>query len=161
MSEATGISAQAAADIGAWLDGHPETVSVQDVRGVPAHRGAGVDFVWRTQQATYTLQVIGDRWDDTGSFYFETHGDGQLGNAGSFFYTEAQYTFYYFVASRMLYILPMPETRQWLKPRLETFPERRMTAPAAGGEHCIMAGHFVPILAVLAAVPNIEEVQLD
>ena len=58
-------------------------------------------------------------------------------------------------------ILPMPETREWLAPRLETFPERRTTAPTAGGGSCLTVGRLVPIWTVLGSVPNIEEVQLD
>ena len=58
-------------------------------------------------------------------------------------------------------ILPMPETREWLAPRLESFPERHTTALTVGGGSHITAGRLVPILIVLGSVPNIEEVQFD
>lgn len=156
----TEIEAQAAADVKAWLTQHPETVSVDDVRSDPGQQQRGIDYLWQTSQATYTIAVTADRWEEAGQFFFEMQADEEQEIAGSFFTTTAQFVFYCFVVSTVLYILPMPDTREWFAPRAETFQERRTTTPTADGGYSVTTGRLIPIGTVLAAVPNIEEVQL-
>ena len=38
--------------------------------------------------------------------------------------SEADWLFYYFMNPRLLYLLPLPETRNWLKDNLNQFPSK-------------------------------------
>ena len=160
MNEAVGVATQAATDIEAWLRQHPETVNVRNVELDPAYQRIDVDLLWQTQAGIRTVEIKGDRWDRSGNFFFETDSNVERGTPGCFLYTEAQYIFYYFVKTRVLYILPMPETRDWFLPKLETFPERPTTTPTRDGGFYTTIGRLVPIHEVLASFPNIEVVQL-
>jgi len=160
MAEAVGVANQAATDIEAWLKANPETVDVKNVELDPAYQRIDVDLLWQTLDETYTIEIKGDRWDKSGNFFFETDSNAELGTPGCFLYTEAQYIFYYFVKTKVLYILPMPETRDWFMPLLNTFRERSTTTPTRGGSYYTTIGRLVPIREVLASVPNVETVSL-
>ncbi|MEW6499503.1 MAG: hypothetical protein AB1589_44625, partial [Cyanobacteriota bacterium] len=69
--------------------------------------------IWATQKGEVLVEVKGDRWNRTNNFFFETHSNLEKGTMGCFLYTEADWLFYYFVNTRLLYKLPMPKTRDW------------------------------------------------
>ena len=135
MNEAVGVAVQAAADVEAWLRLLPNTVGVQNVENDPAFQQRDIDLIWQTQGAAYEIEVKGDRWDKTGNFFLETHSNEERGTPGCFLYTEANYVFYYFVQTHVLYILPMPETRDWFLEQIDTFRERRTTTPVGYNAH--------------------------
>jgi hypothetical protein len=160
MDEAVRVSAQAAGDIEAWLGKQPETVHVQNVEGDPDYQRIDVDLLWNTTQGPFQVEIKGDRWDKTGNFFFETHSNKERGTPGCFLYTEAHFLFYYFVIPKILYILPMPETRTWFLQNIDAFRERPTTTSTKDGGHYTTVGRLVPIENVLASVPKVRKEQL-
>ncbi len=159
MDDATRIARRAARDIHAWLSADPRTVRVRNVEDDPAFQRIDVDLIWETRHRAYSIEIKGDRWDKTGNFFFETSSNQEKATPGCFLYTQADLVFYYFVAPRILYILPMPATRDWFLANLARFPERATTTPVGDGAYTTV-GRLVPIALVLRQVASVKKKQL-
>lgn len=159
MEDGNWVAQQAAKDIEAWLRGLKQTLRVQNVEGDPAYQRVDVDLLWTTRKRTYKVEIKGDRWHRTGNFFFETTSNAEKGTPGCFLYTEADLLFYYFLEPRILYILPMPATRQWFEANAHRFEERRTTTPAGNG-HYTTVGQLAPIRTVLREVAGVKQVRL-
>lgn len=53
MDEGVQVAQLAAKDIEAWLWGHSETISVQNVESEPAFQQIDVDLIWTTEKDSY------------------------------------------------------------------------------------------------------------
>jgi hypothetical protein len=160
MDEATRIARRAARDIYAWLSADPRTVRVRNVEDDPAFRRVDVDLICETRRRAYKIEIKGDRWHTTGNFFFETLSNREKATPGCFLYTQADFVFYYFVATRLLYILPMPTTRDWFLTNIARFPERATTTPV-GKDAYTTVGRLVPIAVVLREVAGVKKRQLS
>jgi hypothetical protein len=159
MNEATQIARRAARDLTAWLSADPRTVRVRNVEDDPEFRRADVDLIWETRRRAYKIEIKGDRLHHTGNFFFETISNREKATPGCFLYTQADFVFYYFVMTRVLYILPMPATREWFCANLARFPERATTTPV-GDDAYTTVGRLVPIEIVVREVPGVRKKQL-
>ncbi|WP_233258568.1 hypothetical protein [[Phormidium] sp. ETS-05] len=160
MQEASGVARQATADITQWLQSLPETIQLQNVENDPNYQQIDVDLLLTTTNGSYQLEIKGDRWHKTGNFFFETHSNKEKNTPGCFMYTQANYLLYYFVTPRTLYILPMPETRNWFAANIYSFRERSTTTPVYGGGHYTTVGRLVPIQTVIQEVQGVKYYQL-
>ena len=159
MADGLSVARQAAAVITAWLLSQPATLAVQNVEADPNYQRVDVDLLWQTRSKTAKIEIKGDRLHRTGNFFFETHSNREKGTPGCFLYTEADYIFYYFVTPRMLYILPMPQTRDWFLIHVERFRER-VTRTPVGREYYSTVGRLVPIHEVLHAVQYARKIAI-
>lgn len=159
MDEVLQISLLAATDIEAWLRSKPETIDVENVESDPAYQQMDVDLIWTTQTDTYKIEIKGDRWHKSRNFFFETHSNQEKGTPGCFMYTQADYLFYYFVTPRILYILPMAETRNWFVVCMNRFRESS-TRTLVGDNYYTTMGRLVPITSVMMEVPGVKRQQL-
>lgn len=105
------------------------------------------------------MEFIGDRWNKTNNFFFETHSNLEKGTPGCFMYTSADWLFYYFINTRLLYQLPMPKTRDWFGITINRFQERETTTPV-GATRYTTVGRLVPITTVMMEVPGVGWQQL-
>lgn len=165
MAEASAVEAEAVEAIVGYLRQRPGTVEVRDVRADPEYRAADVDLLWTWQDQagqlhTTRLEVKADRWHSTGNFFLETQSNKARDTPGCFLYTQADYLLYYFVGPRLLYILPMPDTRDWFLAHQDRFPERETSTPVGEGEQYLTVGRLVPIGEVVAQVPGVKTRQL-
>ncbi|MEW6496374.1 MAG: hypothetical protein AB1589_28200 [Cyanobacteriota bacterium] len=159
MNDGLEVASQAAADIDAWLCAQPETISVINVEDDPTFQSRDIDLIWTTQKGEVLVEVKGDRWNRTNNFFFETHSNLEKGTPGCFLYTEADWLFYYFVNTRLLYKLPMPKTRDWFRITMNRFRERSTTTPV-GNSHYTTVGRLVPITTVMLEVPGVVRQQM-
>jgi hypothetical protein len=155
MYDAQEVAKLAATDIEAWLRSKPETINVVNVENNPDYQCRDVDLIWTTQTGGILVEVKGDRWDRTKNFFFETHSNLEKATPGCFIYTEADWLFYYFVNTRLLYRLPMPKTREWFHITMRRFRERSTTTPVGNSYYTTM-GRLVPISTVMLEVPGIK-----
>lgn len=157
MDDASGIARDAAKDIAAWLEANEHTLSLKNVEDDPEYRRVDVDLLWQTHKQTYKVEIKGDRWHSRGNFFFETESNREKGTPGCFLYSQADLLFYYFVTPKILYILPMAETRRWFLANMARFEERLTTTAVGskGGERYTTAGRLVPIETVVAEVPGV------
>jgi len=156
MNNGMEVAKQAAVDIVSWLKKYRGTIGVANVENNPDFQKADIDLIWVSRRGADTIEIKADRWHETGNFFFETDSNKEKGTPGCFLYTEANFVFYYFVNSRALYILPMPQTREWFLANKERFEERETTTPAGDG-HYTMAGRLVPIETVVSEVPEVKQ----
>ncbi len=157
MREASAVAEAAARDIEAWLRARPKTARVENVEADPKWREADVDLLWTTTDGvTRKIEIKGDRWHQSGNFFFETHSNKERGTPGCFLYTQADWLLYYFVVPRVLYCLPMPATRAWFVADCARFRERATHTPIGNGGCYTTVGRLVPISDVLAEVPNVR-----
>lgn len=146
-SDVLSVASRASRDISDWLRRDSRTISVENVESKPEWQKIDVDLVWTTRDGTYFIEVKGDRYPLTGNFFFETHGNIERGHAGCMMYTEADFVYYYFVGTKELYVLPMPETLDWFKGNIGCFRETKLWTPV-GGSGYTTAGRLVPIKSV-------------
>jgi hypothetical protein len=159
MSDASDVARQASADVEAWLRRRPDTLDVRNVEDDPEFQRMDVDLVWTTRRRTYKIEVKGDRWHETGNFFFETLSNKEKGTPGCFMYTQADFLFYYFVVPRVLYIMPVPAARAWFTANLDRFEERETTTPV-GEDHYTTVGRLVPIQDLVREVRPMKQEQL-
>ncbi|MCT7983354.1 NERD domain-containing protein [Laspinema sp. A4] len=161
MQESTEVTDRATADITQWLQNSPRTISVQNVENDPHYRAIDVDLLVTTDRGESKLEIKGDRYHKTGNFFFETQTNQEKNTPGCFLYTEADWLCYYFVEIGLLYLLPMPQTRDWFLNHLERFPSKSTTTPIRGGGCYTTVGRLVPIDVVLQEVPEVKTYQLS
>jgi hypothetical protein len=166
MRAVSRVGKEAAVDIARWLRSLPETVAVADVEDEPSWQEVDVDLLWIYQDAnldlrTVPIEVKGDRWDASGNFFFETISNQGRGSEGCFLYTEAEFVYYYFINSHRLFILPMPQTRDWFVRHLDDFREAETSTPAGDGDFYVTVGRLVPVDRVLREVPGVREVAVE
>lgn len=160
MRESVDVSRQAARQIEAWLSARPRVLHVQNVEAEPEYQRLDIDLIVITTGGRYTVEIKGDRWHQTGNFFFETNSNQEKGTVGCFLLTAADYLFYYFVEPRRLYILPMPATRTWFEAAQERFPPRATTTAAGRGRHYTTVGRLTPVAVVMAEVSGAKLFQL-
>lgn len=151
MQDGTQVAQVAAKEIERWLRGLRQTVDVANVELDPRYQALDVDLLWTTQKRTYQVEIKGDRVEKSGNFFFETQSNAEQGTPGCILYMQADLLFYYFVNTKDLYILPMPQTRDWFLPIQNQFTERATTTPV-GDHHYTTVGRLVPIGRVMADV---------
>jgi len=145
-----------------YLNSLSETQQIISVENDPEYQKIDVDLIWKTSDNTQSfIEVKGDTYI-TGNFAFEITSNQSLNTPGCFLYTQANYIFYYFIKWKRLYILPMPETRNWFTPLLD---EYREIYPQTVNEGTRDYSHttvckLVPIQDVKAAIPKMLEIQL-
>ena len=160
MAYTTSVAKTAAADITHFLETNwPQTVAVHNVEEDPAYQEHDVDLLWTTLDRFGRLRVIpveikGDRYHQTGNFFFETISNESRNTPGCFLYTKAEWLFYYFVEIGMLYCLPMSEVRPWFEAHGGRFEERRTSTPVRDRQY-VTVGRLVPIQTLLAEVNGI------
>ena len=159
MSEATRVAQQATHHIEAWLGNLPQTRDLKNVEADRSYQQVDVDLLWTTRKDTYKIEIKGDRWHKTGNFFFETHSNKEKNTPGCFLYTQADLLFYYFIEPAILYILPMPQTRDWFLKNRQRFKERSTTTPV-GQDHYTTVGRLVPIATVITEVSGIKKYHL-
>ena len=160
MADEMQVAAQATANIITWLKGRPETISVENIEHEPEFQIRDIDLIWTTQRCEILVEIKGDRAYETDNFFFETRSNFEKGTPGCFLYTEASWLFYYFVTPRILYMLPMPMTRDWFAANINRFPEHSIKTPVKGGGHYTTVGRLVPIQAVLQKVAGVVKEHL-
>ena len=99
------VARRAAADVTDFLlETWPQTVTVHNVEEDPAYQEHDVDLLWtimeRGRLRIIPVEIKGDRYHQTGNFFFETVSNEGKGTAGCFLYTKAEWLFYYFVEDR-------------------------------------------------------------
>jgi len=156
MANGVEVATQASRDIQAWLQQLPQTQSVENVEAQFGYQQLDIDLIWTTETQTYHVEIKGDRWHETGNFFFETYSNFEKNTPGCFLYTQADLLFYYFVIPQHLYILPMPTTRQWFNRDTARFEERATTTPV-GNQHYTTVGRLVPIAQVVAEVSGVYQ----
>ena len=155
----TSVARRAAIEVTDFLlHAWPQTVAVHNVEEDPAYQEHDVDLLWtvleRDRLRTIPVEIKGDRYHNTGNFFFETVSNEGKGTTGCFLYTRAEWLFYLFVEIGHLYCLPMSVVRPWFIGRIEQFREQRTSTPV-GDESYVTVGRLVPIETVLRDMPDV------
>lgn len=154
------VAKQAAQEISAWLKTFDETVSVRNVEAEPEFQKMDIDLLWQTTRDTYRVEIKADRWHRTGNFFFETHSNKEKHTPGCMLYTQADYIFYYFIETGVLYVLPVQKTQSWFRKNYKRFQERATTTPVGTASYTTV-GRLVPIRTALKEIPGIKKVAID
>jgi len=165
MGYTTGIARQAAADVTHFLQTfwREYTVAVHNVEDDPAYQNHDVDLLWTIVDGhgrlrTISIEIKGDRYHQTGNFFFEIISNLGKGSPGCFLYTKAAWLFYYFVENGRLYCLPTMRVQPWFHENSDRFREQRTSTPV-GASSYVTVGRLVPIQTVLDEVPGILQYQ--
>ncbi len=159
MNQALKVAQIATKDIETWLSSLPETIKIQNVENNPEFQTKDIDLLWQTKTKLLKIEIKGDRYHKTGNFFFETHSNFEKNTPGCFIYTEADWIFYYFITSKILYTLPMPNTRHWFLANIHRFREKSTTT-SVRETYYTTVGRLVPISVVTQEVSGIRKYQL-
>jgi hypothetical protein len=134
MAYASYIGSLAINHVTAYLHLKPQTSSVISVEKDKAYQSQGIDLLWNyvgrwDAHYTDTIEVKGDRWYNSGNYFFETVSNQERNTEGCFLYSKADYLYYYFL-NKELHIIPLPAARQWFLSQIDSFPEK-MTSTAS------------------------------
>lgn len=165
MDETSSVAQRAAADVTAFMHAWPQTVAVHNVEHDAAYQAHDVDLLWTVLGANGRLRVIpvevkGDRYHQTGNFFFETISNAGKNTPGCFLYTRAKWLFYLFVDAGTLYCLPVDRVRPWFLHNQDRF-EPRATSTPVGGSRYVTIGSLVPIDVVRAEVAHVLRFQKE
>lgn len=161
FSQGLNVTNRGTQEILDWMKRRKETVKIQNVESDRAYQRHDIDLIWITQANVNLIEIKVDRYAQTGNFFFETLSNREKNTPGCFMYTKATLLFYYFLETKMLYALPMPEVRDWFIERQTLFPERSTTTPIRNGTgYYTTVGRLVPIIKIVQAVPTIRRICL-
>lgn len=131
-----------------YLKSLKETIEVINVEDDKEYQKKDIDLIWRYmangRKYEQKIEVKGDRYHHTGNIFIETVSNRERNNPGCFMYSEADYIFYYFVETRELYIIPLAETREWLKQNIHRFEEKFLSTKVGNYTYYTSAGRLVP-----------------
>lgn len=138
-----------------WFD----TRLVQSVEDDPRYQPLGIDLLWVVPERSFlrcmTVEVKGDRYANTGNFFFETVSNIRRTTTGGFVITKAEWLFYYFLTSGKLYCLPMAVVKPWFIENKTRFKER-VASSRRESSTWQTAGRLVPITTVLREVSAVK-----
>lgn len=130
-------------------DGQNSIVSIDDVEDIHEYQEIDVDLLINYTNRQVLVEIKADRHHKTGNFFFETVSNVERDTLGCFLYTQADYIFYYFIHIQTLYVLPMPQVRQWFLTNIDNFSQRAVQTPVGGGRYYTTLGRLVPIKDVM------------
>lgn len=154
MREVLDVATQASQEIERWLlhrrdNGQNNIVTIDNVENIHDYQKIDVDLLINYANRQVLVEIKADRHHTTGNFFFETVSNVEKGTLGCFLYTQADYIFYYFIHIQTLYVLPMPQVRQWFLNNIDNFSQRAVQTPVGGGRHYTTVGRLVPITDVI------------
>lgn len=164
MQQRVRIADMATEDIVMFLESIPSIVGVLNVEGDSYYQEQDIDLVAVSKKDDKTecikIEIKGDTYHRTGNFFFETISNKEKGTEGCFLYTTADFLFYYYVAEKELYMLPVKETRAWYLANSKRFNERE-TKTSVRGTHYTTVGKLVPRQMVLDEVEGVTVYNLS
>lgn len=141
-----------------YLKSLQNTINVQDVQNDNLFREKDVDIVWIYDNNSISeekwIEVKGDRYYQTGNYYFETISNKSKKTPGCFLYTESHYFFYYFIDNKELHILETKPIRKWFLENINKFPEKETSTPVGNGDYYITVGRLVKREILLKKFPR-------
>lgn len=159
MKETMKVAEEGIKDIQSFLTSFPSSLSVINVEKHPAFQKKDIDLLWvylsNGNEVMKRIEAKIDRYT-TGNFFFETVSNEQKGTPGCFLYTEADYLFYYFLEWKALYVLPVPEVRNWFLQNIERFKEKSLSTKVSNSFYT-SKGRLVPIQTLLDECPAVKK----
>lgn len=153
MNETSKVAHEAALEVEFWLKERPGTTNVINVEDDSIYRERDIDLIWVSNGKTRTVEIKGDRYFNTGNYFFETVSNESKGTPGCFLYSEADYLFYYFIEVKELHILALTLVRNWFKLNLQQFTEKRLST-SVNGSFYNTVGYTVPRWFVKQELPQ-------
>lgn len=153
------ISKIAIDNVNEYLLSLDETIGIINVEDDKAFQKFDIDLVQVTNNSIFNIEVKSDTYE-TGNFFFETVSNATKGTEGCFMYTTADYIYYYFTKSRLVYVLPMPLTRDWFISNINRFSKKELATKERGKLLYHSYGYTVPIDIVIDEVNNTKVVRL-
>lgn len=139
-----------------YLESLESTIVYEDVQNVKEFQKNDIDLrLLNRDNNIISIEVKTDRYYNTGNFFFETISNQQKNTPGCFLYTKADYIYYIFLPEKLLYIIPVKESREWFLDNINSF----ITRPTSTENKYITIGKLVPRNIIMMNV-NIEVIHL-
>jgi hypothetical protein len=68
----------------------------------------------------------------------------------------ATYLFYYFLDTSVMYVIPLPQFRDYVMSNIDSFPADRVVIKTDVGKHRISSGRFIP-LSIVEGFPRVNK----
>lgn len=147
-----------------WLNSQAETIKVENVENDRYYQDKNINLIWQNKKSLTKKNIIlisikSDIYDQSDNLFFETDSNQEKQKSGCFIYTEANLLFYYFTASRILYSVPMPKTRDWFNSKINYF-SKYCTQTKVGTSSYTNVGRLVPIQTLMREVKEVTKQQI-
>lgn len=160
MNDTNALAQQASEEITNWLisrqqQGLNQINNIENVEDNPAYQALDIDLLVNLNNDNqFSIEIKADRYHTTGNFFFETVSNLERNTEGCFLYTQANYIFYYFIEIQRLYVLTMPEVRNWFVEHQEEFRQVATQTNVGNGNYYTTVGKLVPITIIEQQIPN-------
>lgn len=130
--------------ITSYLQGLTNISAIKDVRDMDDFRDMDIDLVLKTIEGEIiSIEIKTDTYD-TGNLFYEYLSCIETGILGCMEKTQADYIFYYFTKTKELYILPVPQFREWVHKKTYNFQTKKLFNNRHDLSKYTSAGYLIP-----------------
>lgn len=128
-----------------YLSEMEDIVEIKDVRKDKLYQKKDIDYILVMKDGKErTVELKTDTYVSP-NIFFETMSANETGSVGCMYKTEAQWLLYYFIKTGELYVLKMPEYREWVDEHIHQFQKRKIgNYTRSKGKTYTSEGRLVP-----------------
>ncbi|MEG1502271.1 MAG: hypothetical protein RR370_02670 [Synergistaceae bacterium] len=140
----------------------PTVKEIKDVRNDKEYQKKDIDYilVMNTGQER-TVEIKTDSYISD-NIFFETMSAKETNSIGCMYKTEAEWLLYYFLRTKELYILKMPDYRNWVDENISRFQKRKIGNWRRGqGKTYTSEGRLIPKQILESEFKNLKKEIID
>lgn len=138
-----------------WLESNPNVAEVIDVSKDEFYQRKDIDLIVNnTNGKSYTVEIKTDTYV-TRNLFFEIISNEQKQTERCLMKSDATYLFYFFLKTKVLYILDMKKFREFVLSRMDILQEKQVK-----NKFFTSRGFLVPLSLIEAEMKPLKKVQL-
>lgn len=138
-----------------WLENNPKVESVEDVTNDKFFQNLDIDLlVHNVDKRDYSVEIKTDTYV-SGNFFFEVISNEEYQTEGCLMKSQANYLFYFFLKTKILYIINLDKFRKFVLENQDRWQERQVKNRSFTSRR-----YLVPIDVVMSELKAIKKVQM-
>lgn len=113
--------------IKSYLENNPNIAEVIDVSKDKRYQDEDIDFIVRLKSGELIpIELKTDTCDNTGNIFYETMSNIEYNVPGCMIKSKAKCLFYYFINTKVLYIIAFKRYKEWVEENCKKFTEKKI-----------------------------------